>query len=64
MDSTAAIQTFELTKKFGAMTALDHLNLTVEAEIIFGLHGSNGAGKSNAHNLVAAHQRFGECGWF
>ena len=31
MDSPAAIQTFDLTRKFGEMTALDHLNLTVEA---------------------------------
>ena len=52
MSSTAAIQTFDLTKKFGAMTALDHLNLTVEAGIIFGLLGPNGAGKSTTIKML------------
>jgi len=52
MDSTAAIQTFDLTRKFGEMTALDHLNLTVEAGKIFGLLGPNGAGKSTAIKIL------------
>ena len=52
MHSPAAIQTFELTRKFGEMTALDHLNLTVESGIIFGLLGPNGAGKSTAIKML------------
>jgi hypothetical protein len=52
MDSPAAIQTFDLTRKFGEMTALDHLNLTVEGRKIFGLLGPNGAGKSTAIKML------------
>jgi len=42
------IQTFNLTKKFGKLTAVDHLNLTIEEGEIFGLLGPNGAGKTTA----------------
>ncbi len=40
------IQTQDLTKKFGKLTAVDHLNLTIEEGEIFGLLGPNGAGKT------------------
>lgn len=36
----------ELTKKFGSITALDHVNFTLHAGEIKGLAGHNGAGKS------------------
>jgi len=42
------IQTNDLTKKFGNLTAVDHLNLTIEDGEIFGLLGPNGAGKTTA----------------
>ena len=42
------IQTFDLTKKFGKMVAVDHLNLSIEEGEIFGLLGPNGAGKTTA----------------
>jgi len=42
------IQTHNLTKKFGKLTAVDHLNLTIEEGEIFGLLGPNGAGKTTA----------------
>lgn len=35
-----------LSRKFGAMRALDEINLTVEPGLVYGLVGSNGAGKS------------------
>lgn len=35
-----------LTKRFGAVTALDNISFQVESGSIFGLVGSNGAGKS------------------
>jgi ABC-2 type transport system ATP-binding protein len=41
-----AIVTKDLTKKYGDFTAVDHLNLQVEAGEVFGLLGPNGAGKT------------------
>jgi len=42
------IQTHNLTKRFGNLTAVDHLNLDIEEGEIFGLLGPNGAGKTTA----------------
>lgn len=40
------IQMIDLTKKFGELTAVDHLNLSIEEGEIFGFLGPNGAGKT------------------
>lgn len=40
------IQLTDLTKKYGAFTAVNQLNLTIQKGEIFGLLGPNGAGKS------------------
>jgi ABC-2 type transport system ATP-binding protein len=40
------IELVDLTKKYGAFTAVDQLNLTIKKGDIFGLLGPNGAGKS------------------
>jgi ABC-2 type transport system ATP-binding protein len=40
------IELFDLTKKYGSFTAVDHLNLNIRKGEIFGLLGPNGAGKS------------------
>lgn len=40
------IETRELTKIYGDLTAVDHLNLTVNEGEIFGFMGPNGAGKT------------------
>ncbi len=43
-----SIELVELTKKYGTLTAVDHLNLSIGKGEIFGLLGPNGAGKSTA----------------
>ncbi len=47
-----AIETFALTRRFGEITALDHLDLQVPYGEIFGLLGPNGAGKSTAIKML------------
>jgi ABC-2 type transport system ATP-binding protein len=42
-----------LTKRYGALTALDHLNLELEAGDVFGFIGPNGAGKSTTMKILA-----------
>lgn len=42
----AAIELEELTRRFGSLTAVDHVTLSVRAGAVFGLVGPNGAGKS------------------
>jgi ABC-2 type transport system ATP-binding protein len=41
-----------LVKKYGDLTAVDHISFTVEKEEIFGLLGPNGAGKSTTLNVI------------
>ena len=41
-----AIRTVDLTRRFGALTAVDALSIEVAPGEVFGLIGSNGAGKS------------------
>jgi len=47
-----AIECRALTKKFGSLTALDQLNLRVEAGELFGFLGPNGAGKTTTIKLL------------
>lgn len=42
----------DLTKKFGGLTAVDHLSFAVEEGEILGFIGPNGAGKSTTFNCV------------
>jgi ABC-2 type transport system ATP-binding protein len=46
------IETRSLTKRFGAFTAVDALSFAVEEGEVFGLLGSNGAGKSTAIRML------------
>ena len=41
-----AVETADLTRRFGTLTAVDHLTLMVPSGLIFGLLGRNGAGKT------------------
>ncbi len=46
------IQAHDLTRKFGALTAVDHLNLEVNEGEIFALVGPDGAGKTTTMRLL------------
>jgi ABC-2 type transport system ATP-binding protein len=48
----AVIETRTLTKRFGAVTAVDGLSLSVPRGLIFGLLGPNGAGKTTTIQLL------------
>jgi ABC-2 type transport system ATP-binding protein len=50
--SEPAIRTEELTKRYGAFTALDRLSLEVAVGEVFGFLGPNGAGKSTTLRLL------------
>jgi ABC-2 type transport system ATP-binding protein len=47
-----AIVTAGLTRRFGSLVAVDHLDLTIARGAIFGLLGSNGAGKSTTLKML------------
>jgi ABC-2 type transport system ATP-binding protein len=46
------IQTQDLTRRFGDLTAVDHLNLAIPAGEIFGLVGPDGAGKTTTLRML------------
>lgn len=46
------IETKDLTKRFGSLTAVDGVNITVGQGEIFGLLGPNGAGKSTIISIL------------
>lgn len=50
---TPAVQTFGLTRTYGAMTALNALDLTIHQGDLFGFIGSNGAGKTTTLRILA-----------
>lgn len=52
MENQFVIETFELTKKFGKLTAVDHINLKVKKGKVFGFLGPNGAGKSTTIRML------------
>lgn len=47
-----AVKTTALTRRFGELTAVDHVDLEIAAGGIFGLLGSNGAGKSTMIKML------------
>ncbi|HXQ28018.1 MAG TPA: ATP-binding cassette domain-containing protein [Gemmatimonadales bacterium] len=50
--SPRVIETNALTRVFGELSAVDHLDLGVEQGVIFGLLGPNGAGKSTTIKML------------
>jgi ABC-2 type transport system ATP-binding protein len=47
-----AVETRDLTRRFGEFTAVDHVNLQIPYGQIFGLLGPNGAGKSTTIKML------------
>ena len=43
----------QLTRRFGSLTAVDNLDLTISRGEIFGLLGPNGAGKTTTISMLA-----------
>ena len=50
----AAIELRSVVKRFGELTAVDHLDLTVPNGTCLGLLGPNGAGKSTTMRILTA----------
>lgn len=48
----------DLVKRYGELTALDHLNLEIKEGDVFGLLGPNGSGKTTAINCILALLQF------
>jgi branched-chain amino acid transport system ATP-binding protein len=46
------LNAFNVTKRFGALKAVDNLGFEVRKGQIFGIAGPNGAGKSTVYNLI------------
>jgi ABC-2 type transport system ATP-binding protein len=47
-----AVQTLDISKRFGELTAVDKINLTIDSKEIFGLLGPNGAGKTTLIRML------------
>ncbi len=47
------IEIRNLTKKYGNFTALNELNLQIDAGVVFGFVGANGAGKSTTFSILS-----------
>ncbi|MBR9919323.1 MAG: ATP-binding cassette domain-containing protein [Bacteroidetes bacterium] len=56
----------QLTKNYGAIRAVDHLSLTVEAGNIYGILGPNGSGKTTTLGMILGitHPDSGSFSWF
>ncbi|MDP1953875.1 MAG: ABC transporter ATP-binding protein [Polaromonas sp.] len=52
-----ALETYELTKRFGSFTALDHVTMKVAPGSVHALLGENGAGKSTLVKCIAGFHR-------
>ena len=57
MDSTPAIETRDLTIRFGGHVAVDRLNIAVEPFCLKSIIGPNGAGKTTLFNLISGQYR-------
>src|SRR5574337_130934 len=51
-DAAPILETQALTRRFGALTAVDALTISVAAGEVFGLLGPNGAGKTTTLKML------------
>jgi ABC-2 type transport system ATP-binding protein len=49
----ALVETRDLVKRFGSLTAVDHISFSVERGEVVGFLGPNGAGKSTAMRIIS-----------
>jgi len=54
---TAILETEKLTKRFGALAAVDAVSCRVEQGEVFGIAGPNGAGKTTFFDVISGHAR-------
>ena len=47
-----AVETRDLTRRFGTLTAVQHLNLAIDRGEVFGLLGPNGSGKTTTIRML------------
>ena len=52
MNDTPILEAIDISKRYGALTAVDHLSLSVPHGICYGLLGPNGAGKTTLVEIV------------
>jgi ABC-2 type transport system ATP-binding protein len=52
-DTRPIIETLGLTKRFGELKAVDHIDLSIREGEVFGLLGPNGAGKTTTLSMLA-----------
>ena len=57
MSANAAIEVRGLSKQYGAKTAVDGIDLTVERGEIFSLLGPNGAGKTTTVEILEGYRK-------
>ena len=50
--AATVVETFQLTRRFGSITAVDNISLAIHSGEIFGLIGPNGAGKSTLIKML------------
>jgi branched-chain amino acid transport system ATP-binding protein len=55
--SEALLETVSITKRFGGLTAVDEVSISVRAGEIFGIAGPNGAGKTTFFDVVTGMTR-------
>ena len=56
-DQQPAIRLTGLTKEFGAVTAVDHVDLEIGAGEFFSMLGPSGSGKTTVHRLIAGFEQ-------